>query len=195
MGASDEFLPPPVSTRNILIAVNGSDSSDAALLFALRHVASDHDKLFIVHVRPTDKELASLYSGCADAAAEVRGHHDYVRHTMSDATKAVHSAGLSARVMLEEGDPRKVVPRIVEAEGIDLLVLGSQGKRTLHRMIAGDLATFCAKRCLCAVITFKSTNGGVPSFNKRAEQDQERLGIASLLAAQGTTQAVTSEAA
>ncbi|GJP86687.1 hypothetical protein CLOP_g16683 [Closterium sp. NIES-67] len=41
--------------RTVLVAVNGSDASDAALLFALKSIISDQDTLIILHVRPTDR--------------------------------------------------------------------------------------------------------------------------------------------
>ncbi|CAI7853778.1 unnamed protein product [Closterium sp. NIES-53] len=164
--------------RTIIVAVNGSDASDAALLFVLKSILSDQDKLIVIHVRPTDKDLTSLYSGFADPAAEIKSHHAFIRDTINVAAKSIHSLGFpAARVKVEEGDPRKVIPKVAEAEKADILVLGSQGKRTLHYMLAGDVASHCAKKCSCAVITYKSINGGSVAFSKRAVQEQKRLGI------------------
>ncbi|CAI5958954.1 unnamed protein product, partial [Closterium sp. NIES-64] len=124
------------------------------------------------------KDLTSLYSGFADPAAEIKSHHAFIRDTINVAAKTIHSLGFpAARVKVEEGDPRKVIPKVAEAEKADLLVLGSQGKRTLHYMLAGDVASHCAKKCSCAVITYKSINGGSVAFSKRAVQEQKRLGI------------------
>ncbi|GJP35250.1 hypothetical protein CLOM_g11106 [Closterium sp. NIES-68] len=164
--------------RTVLVAVNGSDASDAALLFALKSIISDQDTLIILHVRPTDKDLTSLYSSYPDPEAEIKTHHAFIRATINDAARVVRSQGFpAARVKVEEGDPRKVIPKVAEAEKADLVVLGSQGKRTLHYMLAGDVASHCAKKCSCAVITYKSANGGSVVFNKRGLQEQKRLGI------------------
>jgi nucleotide-binding universal stress UspA family protein len=51
-----------------------------------------------------------------------------------------HFQGIPHKIILEHGDVMDVLSRLVEAEGIDLIVTGTHGKHGLQRLLSGSIA-------------------------------------------------------
>jgi nucleotide-binding universal stress UspA family protein len=127
--------------KRILVAVDGSETADAALQEAIK-LAKDHDsQIRLVHV----VDLTMAYS-----AAEAPHIFEY-RKTMEDAGKAV-LAGCStwARSAGVQFDTKCVVMfakhvcDVIEEEATqwpaDLVVIGTHGRRGIRRLLLGSVA-------------------------------------------------------
>jgi nucleotide-binding universal stress UspA family protein len=56
---------------------------------------------------------------------------------------------------LVTGDPAAAVARLADAEGVDLIVMGTHGRTGLTRLLMGSVAEAVVRRAKCPVLTFK----------------------------------------
>lgn len=138
------------SLRIILYATDLSELSDQAFPIA-RALAQDHRAaLVILHVypppisyaeevsrRPPDGYVASLWEAM----------HRY--EVPEEAVEVTHR--------LAEGDPTKEILRVAEELKCDLIVLGTQGRTGLRRLLLGSVAENVLRQAPCPVVTVGPT--------------------------------------
>ncbi|MHB1670022.1 universal stress protein [Thiomonas sp.] len=148
---------------NILVAVDGSPVSEAALQHAIRLAQEQHAKLHFVHVF----DVAGILWAETDEVTEVDLLTIY-RHRgeaiLSRAVASAKQAGLAATsTLLEEEIVGKRVAELLadEAKAVaaDLVVLGSHGHRGLSRLFLGSVAEGAARLCTAPVLI---VHGPVP---------------------------------
>ena len=129
--------------KRILVAVDGSATSDQALQEAIRLARDQHAALRIVHVidivpLATDVEFANIEE--IQRALRQAG-----RAVIDHAQDTVKSAGIEVETRLIEVEtPRqRVAVKIIEeakAWPADLLVIGTHGRRGLDHLLLGSVA-------------------------------------------------------
>lgn len=132
------------AVRKILVPVDFSSCSRAALDFALAVGASLGASLEVMHVwQPED---APVEGPSANAALE----QELQRF-------AAVSPGFSPaiRVRIEGGDARQTIVTIAEKEGFDLVVLGTHGRTGRARSLAGSVAESVVRTSSCPVLTVR----------------------------------------
>ena len=72
---------------------------------------------------------------------------------------AAHPILPGERARLVKGDPRRVIPELVEAEAYDVLVMGSLGRVGVAGLLLGDTAEMLVRSVRCSVLALKP-----PSF-------------------------------
>lgn len=120
----------PLST--IVVGVDGSPNSEAALRWA------------IAHVEPEGRIVAlGVYAPTGVQGAETADPNETeMRRRVEDSTGAcLRRAGLSrdVEIRIAPGDPRTELPRA--AEEADLVVVGSRGHRAVAYLVLGSVAT------------------------------------------------------
>jgi nucleotide-binding universal stress UspA family protein len=137
---------------NILLAIDGSAASDAAI-DELRHrpwpTPSTVRILSVIqpYVPPaTEMVLASA------TMVEVRQRQaeEAQRHAMS-AGELIAEPGLTVETAVREGDPRSVIVDEADAWPADLIVLGSHGRTGLKRLLLGSVAQSVVAHAHCSV--------------------------------------------
>ena len=71
---------------------------------------------------------------------------------------------------LAEGDPKAEILRVAREEGCDLIVLGTQGRTGLPRLVLGSVAESILRKAGCPVLTVKH-NAGVVTAGSQYERD------------------------
>lgn len=124
--------------RTILVAIDGSPASDKGLREAVR-IAGKESTLRILHVVDDLPAFAGLApSAWMDLVPALRKKG---RETLSAALKAAKDAGVEATGLLREtvGDPAAdAIVAEAEAQGADLIVLGTHGRRGVRRALLGS---------------------------------------------------------
>ena len=134
--------------KNILVAIDDSETSQCALLEALHIAKTSNAKLYITHV--TDEALLNMhghvFANMADAGSAVE--------TLSQAgqkllIKAMESAtGINAEALLLHANNRRVSETVVEKSkelNVDLIIIGRHGRRGLATFILGSAAEQIAR--------------------------------------------------
>ncbi|MGA9962264.1 MAG: universal stress protein [Azonexus sp.] len=134
--------------RNILVAIDDSETSRVALDEAINITRATGAKLHIVHV--ADEVLLGMHQRTVSttlnldhAMAAIRGAGAKI---LQDARAA--ASGIDAETILLETMKRRVSEVLVDKSrelGCDLIVIGRHGQRGLARLILGSVAEQVAK--------------------------------------------------
>ena len=134
--------------QRILVAVDGSSTSDRVLQEAIRLARDQRATLHIVHVVDMVPLLWDVEF--TDIEAIQRALRQAGRTLVDRAREAAKSAGIEAEAQLAEiGTPgQRVAGRIVQAATAwpaDLLVIGTHGRRGLDHLLLGSIAEGVAR--------------------------------------------------
>jgi manganese transport protein len=119
----------PFSHKRIAVCVDFSTMDEKTISHALAQGGRDAQYLLIHVVESAgaimmDSEIADMETGSDDAGLK--------KYSVALTQKGFHS-----EIKLGYGNPKKVIPEIVNAYGADLLVLGAHGHRGLMDLIFG----------------------------------------------------------
>ncbi len=86
-----------------------------------------------------------------DAVANAEQHHRYAFEKLLSESAIVGTA----RVLLHRGRPEKVIPRLVEDFGIDLLIMGTVARTGIQGFIIGNTAENVVSEISCSLLAAK----------------------------------------
>lgn len=144
----------------IVVGIDGSEGAEAALRFALEEARLRRATLRVVHayvlplsdVAP-DPFLLEFPSGPGPELEAIAADLDKGARGLIDAALERVLGGSEAGVPLErvaiEGSPAASL--IGEAEGADLLVVGSRGHGRVHGLLLGSVSQQCVSHAPCPV--------------------------------------------
>ena len=141
------------AVRRIVVGVDGSPESAAALRWACREAALRGAEVHAVHVREANSRSHASYAAPASPTAE-----DDVEQILR-AAAAEHGSvqirtevadGLAARVLLDR------------CEGADMLVLGTVSDVPGASRSAGPVIRACLRRAPCPVVVISAAQDSVP---------------------------------
>ena len=151
---------PEVSTRpRVVVAVDGSAGSRAALGFALEDAARRGVPVVaVIAYRLPDwqGEYVGLGGVEGKRLQEALGNQsrDKVQAVVDEVTRESAGALPEVQVRAELGAPADVLVR--ESHGADLLVVGSRGHGGFHTMLLGSTSIQCATHATCPVTVVHS---------------------------------------
>jgi nucleotide-binding universal stress UspA family protein len=141
--------------KNILVAIDDSETSRCALNEALHIARTSNARLYICHV--ADETLMGMHGRTFSTSLNI----DNAIKAIADAgqkllDEAMQSAtGIDAHPVLLEARNRRVSETIAEKAGelgVDLIVIGRHGKRGLATLILGSVAEQLAKIATASVL-------------------------------------------
>ena len=143
---------PSQEQGRIVVGVDGSAHSAAALRWALRQAALTGAWVDAVACwqwpPPADGGFSTASYGYVDLAAPTG---DAARASVADAvTDTPHADEVVVQVRVEQGYPAAVL--IDAATDADLLVVGSRGHGELRGMMLGSVGLHCATHAPCPVL-------------------------------------------
>ena len=134
--------------RNILVAIDDSQTSRCALDEAINIARATNAKLHIVHV--ADEVLLGMHQRTVSTKLNLDHAMAAIRSAgvtiLEDARAA--ASGIEAETILLETMKRRVSEVLVDKSreiGCDLIVIGRHGQRGLARLILGSVAEQVAK--------------------------------------------------
>ncbi len=138
--------PTRIKLQNILFATDFSSSSQAVLSYALDLARRYDAGLYTVNVLPRmpfvdveqpDPEQSKMWS--KQQLAALAGSEPF--------------NGLQHKEFIEEGDVPEVLSKLVRKYGIDLIVIGTGGRKGLGKLLLGSVAEEIFRRAECPVLT------------------------------------------
>lgn len=123
----------------ILLAVDGSESSLAAVRHALRLVA---DGLSATFVLANVQEPANLYELVTAHDPEVlrQVSAGAGAHLLEPAAALLQAAGVTWEREIASGDPAPVLAEMIERHGVDAVVMGAHGLGAGRGVLAGSVS-------------------------------------------------------
>ncbi len=126
----------------VIVAVDGSERSKEALVYALEQFDGD---ITAVHVPiTTGKDLRAKESGTE--LAERRG-----KSILKEAAETAEKHGREIETELIYGDVSKALVSYADDTDADQIVIGSRGKKGMKRILLGSVAESVVRRAGCPV--------------------------------------------
>ena len=143
----------PDRFRTVMLATDLSTASDAATTVALDLAASLNARLLAVSV----VDPGSLRLPGGRYATRV----DQVRTERERFAQELVARGRSMRVTVDflvwEGDPGEAIIDAAQAEGADMIVVGSHGRGTVGRFLIGSVSDHVVRNASCPVLVVRSS--------------------------------------
>jgi nucleotide-binding universal stress UspA family protein len=137
-----------ITLKNILFATDFSQVADAAAPIAIQIARRYGAKVYGVHVNQFENyALASpeAWSAMAQAAEkEAKEHNQHLEEQIN---------GVEHEVVIAEGNISEVISNLIQQKEIDLVVLGTRGRKGLGKALLGSVAEQILRQASCPVLT------------------------------------------
>ncbi|KAL3654422.1 hypothetical protein CASFOL_004103 [Castilleja foliolosa] len=148
--------------KKVMVAIDESECSHYALEWALQNLREtlENSNLVIFTTQPI-ADFGYLYASSFGAAPaelirSVQENHKTIAESLLEKAKAICSQyGVAAKTYTEVGDPKEAICEAVEKHNIQLLVLGSHGRKVLQRAFLGSVSNYCVHNAKCPVLVVK----------------------------------------
>lgn len=152
--------------RKILVAVDGSSTSDAALAAAVALARAPSGRLRVLHVVDSPHDYPDvMYGRVPGDREELReAWHKAGQEVLDWAVAQARQGGCEPEPCLIEGNGAHASQHIVEAArawGADLIVVGTNGRRGLSRLLLGSVAEGVARTATVPVLLVRATQSKV----------------------------------
>jgi nucleotide-binding universal stress UspA family protein len=142
---------PKADAHTIVVAVDGSLGSDAALEWAIAEAVATGRRILLAYANPLSQSavmapltLIGFDDPGGDAAEMLQRRHLRCRE-----------AGVPATTARLEGSPADTL--VSAAEHAAMLVVGARGHRQVSSLVLGSVSEACAHRARCPVVIIKSS--------------------------------------
>ena len=142
--------PDEVSFKRILLATDFSEASERALSYAIAFCARYSSDLFIAHASdPEPREPIPM----DPLPRELDRARVEAERQMKRLSKSAKLKDLPHNVIVEKGDVWPVLSSIIEREHVDLLIMGTHGRRGFRKLALGSVAEEVLHLAPCPVLT------------------------------------------
>ncbi|HXF67132.1 MAG TPA: universal stress protein [Burkholderiales bacterium] len=139
--------------RSILVPVDGSAPSRAALAEALRLAKEQGARVRLAYVVEPVRHVVA--EGVVDLTTAARREGEMI---LEQAAQEARAAGVEAQTALVEAADRRVPEAIVEeaaAAGADLIAMGTHGRRGIEHLLVGSVAEGVVRRSRVPVLLIR----------------------------------------
>jgi nucleotide-binding universal stress UspA family protein len=140
--------------KRILVPLDGSEPSTAALKEALRLADEQGARVCLTHVYERIRHVVT--EGAVDLTPSLRREGEKL---LAAASVQARKAGVKATTALIAAGNRRIPAVIIEqaaAAGADLIVIGTHGRRGFERLVLGSVAEGVARRATVPVLLLPS---------------------------------------
>lgn len=141
----------------ILLAIDGSQWSDSAVDAMLKHMNPSQCEVLVLHAIETLKLIptpTAMVLGpfmVEDYFVMQKQWKEEGEKLVARIAKQLESAGFKTMSRVREGDARSVILKYARKWKPNVILLGSQGKRGLDRLLLGSVAEAVARQAACSV--------------------------------------------
>ncbi len=139
-----------ISLKNILFPTDFSPTSNGALPFALALARIYGSTLWMAHTLPPEPLLEVV----TDPVLEQDDRPwNEARQKLHQAAQDPSIGDTPCKVLLDRGDLADVIPDIIHGHEVDLVVLGTHGRRGVSKLVLGSDAEKIYRSASCPVLT------------------------------------------
>ncbi|HUH79373.1 MAG TPA: universal stress protein [Methanoregula sp.] len=137
--------------ERILVTTDGSEKNKAAVEEGIRIARTCGSQLFAVYV---------IDSGTYEQAPVEVAMGDTYRQLRDEAERSLEqvrslAGGIPLETVILEGKPAAEIVRFAEEKEVDLIIIGTRGKRGLERIFLGSVAEAVVRTAACRVLVVK----------------------------------------
>jgi nucleotide-binding universal stress UspA family protein len=163
-----------VRIMKILLAVDGSESSEAAAQAVVTRFRPESTEVRVLHAVEWLKEMPPSFAyalgpACADDIVKSR-EESYQRagHLVARIGDMLSAAGFRTSVSTPDLDPRHAIIDAAAQWPADLIVMGSHGRRGIDRLLMGSVAEAVVRHAPCSVEIERALPSSVRASGKAA---------------------------
>jgi nucleotide-binding universal stress UspA family protein len=148
--------------KNVLVAIDGSATSQRALKAAIDLAADQQATLTVLHVIDDFAAMPTLEGGFVPANyvdTMLEGLKESGERILDKAARVASGRALKSRALMVETRGRSVANAILEQARklrADVIVLGTHGRRGLSRLLLGSDAEMVLREAACPVLLVRS---------------------------------------
>jgi nucleotide-binding universal stress UspA family protein len=139
-----------ISLKTILFPTDFSPASSSALPFAVALARTYGSTLVVMHVVPPKPHRQVVID--QSPVQDDRVWQD-ARLKLSEFAHERNIGDTACRVLLERGDLADVIPELIREQAVDLIVLGTHGRRGVSKLVLGSGAEKIYRSASCPVLT------------------------------------------
>jgi nucleotide-binding universal stress UspA family protein len=140
-----------ISFEKILVPVDFSEPSKKALTYGLTLTGQFNANLILAHIVP--ESTALMYAFPTELPEIEKEQYEKAKHEIDELVPAEHTAKLNLRTIIKVGKIEQELLAIVKDEGIDLVVMGTHGRRLLGRWFIGSVTEHMLRSLPVPVLT------------------------------------------
>ncbi|MDX5421044.1 MAG: universal stress protein [Hymenobacteraceae bacterium] len=145
--------------KTLLVPVDFSDNALQALNYAVDLAAKSRSRVLVCHVFETKAVLPGL-------ASYVKGEFRRdAEQDMRSFVERIDMGNVPVETVVVEGDTVREVTRLMEENGVTLVVMGTGGGKSLAKKMFGTTAEAIAKKGLCPVLVIPQGAAVTPITN------------------------------
>ena len=130
----------------ILIPLDFSGNSMKAFDFALTFSKKEETSLLLVHV------IDLVFDFASQAELALESLFEEGESQMKKLIKTHEASGIPMEYRVVEGTPAVTLSRIAEAEGVDLIVMGTQGASGIKKTLIGTVTVNLIRETSCPIL-------------------------------------------
>ena len=136
--------------KSLLVPLDGSKYSEKALQRACEIVNVFDSKLIVLYV--VEK---SLPFNLLDRKEYLDILRKFGNNTLKKSNKSLSKKGISAKILLKEGNIINEIEKIVKKEKCDLVIVGNKGLGSVTRFLLGSVSNKLAQSSSCSLLIVK----------------------------------------
>lgn len=138
--------------HDVLFPTDGSEGASAALEHAIDHALTYDATLHVLYV--VEETYPALEAGPADILDDLRAEGEAA---LENARERATEAGVeSVRGSVTGGSPYRNILQYAEEQGVDLIVMGTHGRRGVDRYLLGSVTEKVVRTADCPVLTVRA---------------------------------------
>ena len=138
------------SFKKILVPIDGSIYSEKSLERASEFVDTFGSKLILIYV--VEK---SIPINLLDRKEYLEILRKFGTNVLEKANKKLSKKGITAKVLLKEGNIVNEIEKIAKKEKCDLILVGSKGLGAVTRLLLGSVSNKISQTSPCSVLIVK----------------------------------------
>lgn len=151
----------PVSTsvtfpwKRLLVPVDFSPPSETAFAYALTLANTMEAEVYVSHVIPVPHVLDVFYERGLTPPESIKHITRKARRRVKEITQAAGASPL-VRIRFHEGEAAASILQQAAKLKVDLIVMGTHGRRGASRFLLGSVAEAVVRRAPCPVLTLRA---------------------------------------
>ena len=138
--------------KSLLVPTDFSAPAAAALDYAVELAEATGAKIYLMHA--FQLPIVGFPDGAMVASAELASRiTDAAQKSLADAASALAGRKVEIVTLLEQGDPRELVLAKAVDLGVDMIVMGTHGRRGIARALIGSVTEGIVRTAPVPVLT------------------------------------------
>ena len=143
-----------MTPQKILVPIDFSQGSERALDYACALAKRLGATVHLVHALNVELPELTL-TLTSEMRRSLLDSNQAALDLLADARRASVEIGMA---LVKDGDPREVIHATAEKLGVDLIVMGTHGRRGLARLVLGSVAEDVSRRSTCPVLLVRGAS-------------------------------------